>query len=215
MPSWILTCCIAASVLILWRRFRRCRRTRWAQVVPEELASLRLKFSEESFTNDHGRPMAAKVDQVFERADGALVLLESKHRDRPVVHLSDVVQLTAQAYVLAKRGHQLAPYAYVRLVMADGTATTRRVRLIRPADIERMYDRYWQLRDGHAAPGLPPCSRCSTSVTSGPVACPGGAATLLRNQPQQRLNGPSGVNAPHFGPLSFRFYRLRRERMAA
>jgi CRISPR/Cas system-associated exonuclease Cas4 (RecB family) len=88
---------------------------------PASLRDAELVFVERLFSSSGRWPAVARVDRVYRKASGNLVLAELKTRSIPVVTRSDVIQLSAQrvamedelratvadeAYVLVPRGRR-------------------------------------------------------------------------------------------------------------
>jgi CRISPR/Cas system-associated exonuclease Cas4 (RecB family) len=88
---------------------------------PARLRDAELVFVERQFRSSGRWPVVARVDRVYRKPSGILVLVELKTRASPVVTRSDVIQLSAQrmamedelhatvadeAYVLIPRGHR-------------------------------------------------------------------------------------------------------------
>lgn len=88
---------------------------------PARLRDAELVFVERQFRSLGRWPVIARVDRVYRKPSGILVLVELKTRASPVVTRSDVIQLSAQrmamedelhatvadeAYVLIPRGHR-------------------------------------------------------------------------------------------------------------
>jgi CRISPR/Cas system-associated exonuclease Cas4 (RecB family) len=105
--SWVMAVRRAAAA-------ERCQR-------PASLRDAELVFVERQFRSSGRRPVVARVDRVYRKPSGILVLVELKTRASPVVTQSDVIQLSAQrlameaelratvaaeAYVLVPRGHR-------------------------------------------------------------------------------------------------------------
>lgn len=88
---------------------------------PASLRDAELVFVERQFRSSGRWPVVARVDRVYRKPSGILVLVELKTRASPVVTRSDVIQLSAQrvamedelratvadqAYVLIPRGRR-------------------------------------------------------------------------------------------------------------
>jgi CRISPR/Cas system-associated exonuclease Cas4 (RecB family) len=91
---------------------------------PARLRDAELVFVERQFRSSGRWPVVARVDRVYRKPSGILVLVELKTRASPVVTRSDVIQLSAQrmamedelraivadeAYVLVPRRHRGTP----------------------------------------------------------------------------------------------------------
>lgn len=62
---------------------------------PARLRDAELVFVERQFRSSGRRPVVARVDRVYRKPSGILVLVELKTRASPVVTRSDVIQLSA------------------------------------------------------------------------------------------------------------------------
>lgn len=88
--------------------------------LPSELRDARLVWSEKSFRSQGPVPLSVRIDRAYRLPGGDLVLVEFKRRARRRVFLSDVVELSAQRYVLQRAGHLVSRRAYVVLVPPGG-----------------------------------------------------------------------------------------------
>jgi hypothetical protein len=119
---------------------------RW--YMPGELARGRLVMADQILRTARGKPMEARIADLFQRRDGALVLVESRSRGLPRVYPSDVAHLSAVAYVLRHCDHPLittapvATHAWVR-VLNGQSAHPRylKVALLDASAVEALADR--------------------------------------------------------------------------
>jgi len=97
--------------------------------------------------------MKGRVDQAFELQDEhtALILTDTKNRESGKVLKKDVVQLSCYAYMLTAQGRRVLNRAYLRMVRTGGKLY-RPIKLLPPAVVERFYDRYHAIRQGHVKP---------------------------------------------------------------
>ena len=122
--------------------------------LPAELRDARLLWTEETFHHEGDISMTVRVDRVYRTRDGRLTLIEFKRRAAHRTYRSDVVELSAQRYVLQKVGHAVDRRAYVVLVSPDGgSARALLVELQDAEQIERRAARYVELVSGARAPG--------------------------------------------------------------
>jgi len=132
------------------------------RAMPEEIANAALVISERTLKRGGPRPFAAKTDQVFRTELGFLVPVETKTRRR--VTASDIVQISCQAVALQEIGTP-ADYGYIRLSPPGRNPIYQRVKLLGTAEIDRLWERYQQLRTRKAQPTARPtpsrCSRCA------------------------------------------------------
>lgn len=115
---WAMMILVVAIGFVGWviavRRAARRQR-------PARLRDAELVFVERQFRSSGRWPVVARVDRVYRKPSGILVLVELKTRASPVVTRSDVIQLSAQrmaiedelratiadeAYVLVPRGYR-------------------------------------------------------------------------------------------------------------
>jgi CRISPR-associated exonuclease Cas4 len=125
MAGVLVLVVILSAVLLCIFGVVRCLRLRrtgsdqdW---LPAELRDAELLWSERAFRSDGPVPIAVRIDRAYRAAGGDLVLIEFKRRARCRVHLSDVVELSAQRYALQHVGHVVSRHAYVVVVLPDGT----------------------------------------------------------------------------------------------
>ena len=107
---------IADALLALWFVLRALRRRRvddrdW---LPAELRAARLIYAERLFRSSGPVRVSAKVDRAYRDRAGVVVLVELKTRRADKVHLSDVIELSAQRHALmAHTGEIVAMHGYV------------------------------------------------------------------------------------------------------
>lgn len=172
-----LLCVIAALALglavfivraLLWRApdpgsaadYERTERAR----MPTELANGQLVVNEKTLKRGGARPLFAKMDQVFLTPSGVLVPMETKARG--YVTPADIVQLSAQAAVLAySRAEVVARWGYVRLAPPNRRPIYRRVNLLSEVDLDVLWDRWAALKAGRATAAANPhphrCRNCA------------------------------------------------------
>ena len=81
---------------------------------PVRLRDAELVFVERQFRSSGRWPVIARVDRVYRKPSGILVLVELKTRASPVVTRSDVIQLSAQRMAMEDELHAIvADEAYV------------------------------------------------------------------------------------------------------
>lgn len=125
--------------------------------MPAVIAHGRLVISEEYFRTTVPRPLGARLDQAYIGSDGLVYPVDSKTRDREVVHATDLIELSVQAAVLRTGnvavilGHAVASIGYVRVVTARGV-TYLPTRLLTDAELASVYDRREALLRGDVAP---------------------------------------------------------------
>lgn len=145
------------------RRFRFRRGLRRKHRDPEQPAHLaKLVMAERDVFTDYPVPLAGRPDEIHRSKDKLLVPVDTKTRRRPAVYLSDVIQLSTYAVLLAHgsysrtprrllRKRRVAGYGYVRCVTPAGTRW-RRTELLTEAEIVQLYNRRIALEQGRIAP---------------------------------------------------------------
>ena len=78
---------------------------------PVRLRDAELVFVERQFRSSGRWPVVARVDRVYRKPSGILVLVELKTRASPVVTRSDVIQLSAQRMAMDVNGCQEALFS--------------------------------------------------------------------------------------------------------
>ena len=68
-------------------------------------------------------PIAVRIDRAYRSPREGLVLIEFKHREKRRAYLADVVELSAQRYVLQLAGHVVSRRGFVVVILPDGTRT--------------------------------------------------------------------------------------------
>ena len=158
----------ACAAVVRWA-LRRVLGRRLKRGLPDELARGRVVLAESRIRCAKPVPMHGAPDEVWQAPDGALIVVETKTRDRARVHRSDVVQLSAYRVMLLNGrdrrvgGLPVKPYGYVRIVHGRQT-TWRRVELLSEQQIIGLWRRYQAVMHGRIAargaryPGL--CRTC-------------------------------------------------------
>ncbi len=147
---WLLVVGVVLAVLVLWRRRAGWRAAwlRWERM-PKELQTAHRVASEEVLRCERPIALSGAPDPVYPRADGALVLVETKRRQRAQVYDADLAQLSTYRLLLAGqkrfREQPVADYGYVRLATPDGIIY-RRVSWWEEARVVELHRRYWALR---------------------------------------------------------------------
>ena len=118
--------------------------------LPHELRGARLVHAEETFKSEALR-LVARLDRAYEVA-GELVLVEFKTRQAPVVHLSDVVELSVQRAALQGERHvPVSTTAWVVIEDSSGrTRSPQRVPLVDVREVEALRNRYLAVSSGTA-----------------------------------------------------------------
>ncbi|RSE57623.1 hypothetical protein EGT81_19500 [Alcaligenes faecalis] len=146
---------LAATVLVVlmmpivlgradcWRHERNESVGKWFvnEKMPAALRNATLYMNERTLAMQKPVRLNAKVDQVYRKRNGLLVLVETKTRNQHRVYDSDIYQLSLYALILSIVHKQRVSHtAYVRTVIGDsGNRSVRYhlVRLISPATLLR------------------------------------------------------------------------------
>lgn len=157
--------------------------------MPLELRRATLAYAEQLFRAP-GRPMiTAKVDRVYRRRDGRLVLVELKTRRMNRVYLSDVIELSAQRVAITRgAGEDVLGHAYVVVQGPTGRRATHRVRLLSADELDQLVLRREDVLAGAVRPRLAHMKGlCKTCVFA--PECSRGRAN--RNSPTKQNEGSS------------------------
>lgn len=139
-------------------------RLRW----PPGLLDAELLWSEKRFSCSSPTPLVVRVDRVYRRSDGQMIVVEFKRRDETKAYLSDRVQLSLQRYVLERLGNSVCRHGYV-IVIGDSLRPlgSIRVALEDRVKVEERIARLRAIRAGWMQPnaaGSPKlCMSCSFS----------------------------------------------------
>lgn len=121
---FILLCALALFTVALWAlraatcRFLGHRADR--EWLPADMHTAKLLWSEKLFRCRRPVPIVVRIDRAYRGRDGELTLIEFKRRAACRVHLSDVVELSVQRYVLQRAGHRVSGRAHVVVVPSGG-----------------------------------------------------------------------------------------------
>ena len=155
---------LSALVLALRRRgISAERRSR-----PRGLLGSELVYMEKLFRTAHPFPLVARVDRVYRRAGGSLVLVELKMRDASRVHETDLIQLSVQKIVIeAQTGEHVESKAFLSFASPTGkqAARAQSVRLFGTEEIVALARRREAILAGRAEPtyarSVKACSGCA------------------------------------------------------
>lgn len=107
----------------------------------DALATAVLLLNETNIHTSVPVPLHGRVDQVFKLANGNLLILDTKVRDREKVYLSDRVQLTVYAIILTHMGYSVSSEGIIRIVGRHSTAY-KVIPLLPERSIVELYHRY-------------------------------------------------------------------------
>ena len=124
MLGWILVGALVAVAALclpracrLWAKYGR-RELDW---LPTDLRDAELVWSEKSFQSEGPMPIAVRIDRAYRSPRAGLVLIEFKRREKRRAYPSDVVELSAQRFVLRQAGHVVSRRGFVVVILPDGT----------------------------------------------------------------------------------------------
>ncbi|WP_298434279.1 PD-(D/E)XK nuclease family protein [Ottowia sp.] len=143
---------VALLVLAAWllRRWWFSGDRGW---MPLELRRATLAYAEHLFRAP-GRPtITAKVDRVYRRRNGWLVLVELKTRRINRVYLSDVIELSAQRVAITgETGERVLAHAYVVVQGPTGKRVPHKVQLLGAEEVKALVLRRKALLAGLVQP---------------------------------------------------------------
>ena len=160
MPATELEILLAGCVICVaavWAAARTVRRLslKVDEWMPEGLRDHTLAYSERTFRSGDDRQVVARVDRAYRGPTGLIVLVELKTRQADRVHLSDIIELSAQRVALAgETGEPVARIAWV-VVESAGRRTAHRVTLLTPRAVWDLAARRDALLAGAASPSYP------------------------------------------------------------
>ena len=145
MPAaelWLLLAGCVACVMAAWAAPRLVRRRSVnVQWMPEALKDHTLAYSERTFRSGDGRSVVARVDRAYRGRNGLIVLVELKTRRADRVHLSDIIELSAQRVALAgETGETVAGIGWVVVELVP-RRTAHRVTLMSPQEVSDLASR--------------------------------------------------------------------------
>lgn len=152
-------------VTAVWAAARIVRRLslKVDEWMPEGLRDHTLAYSERTFRSGDDRQVVARVDRAYRGPTGLIVLVELKTRQADRVHLSDIIELSAQRVALeGETGESVAPAAWVVVESAAGRSA-HSVRLLSPQVVWDLASRREALVAGTESPHYPATSRVCAS----------------------------------------------------
>lgn len=125
----------------------------WEEGMPWRLRHCKVVLNEQQIYTDGPLPMHGTPDQVLERANGDLVILDSKTRDRAEVFISDIIQMSVYRYILTHGyGRKVSPHGYVRLVQVKPghkpKVKYKKVRLLGDLAMNHLWHEYTAISKG-------------------------------------------------------------------
>ena len=124
---------------------------RSARALPKPLRGATLFSNERGLKIAEPIALSGRPDQVWQSTNGSLVVTDTKTRTTTRVYDSDIVQLSAYAYMLRAEGHPVHDTAYVRTPARFGSRYTP-VELLPGAAIEALHARYHAVMAGTTEP---------------------------------------------------------------
>lgn len=168
MPAaelWLLLAGCVACVTAAWAAARIVRRrsVKVDQWMPEALKDHTLAYSERTFRSGDDRQVTARVDRAYRGSSGLIVLVELKTRPANRVHLSDIIELSAQRVALEdETGESVAGIGWV-VVESGARRKAHPVTLKSPRTIWGLVSRRDALLAGTESPDYPTASGVCTS----------------------------------------------------
>lgn len=166
----ILLAGCAICVTAVWAAARTVRRLslRVDEWMPEGLRDHTLAYSERTFRSGDDRQVVARVDRAYRGPTGLIVLVELKTRQADRVHLSDIIELSAQRVALeGETRESVAPAAWVVVESAAGRSA-HSVRLLSPHVVWDLASRREALLAGTESPHYPGTRRvCASCIYRG------------------------------------------------
>ena len=152
----VLAVLAAAALAVLY--------VRASQALPASLRGAALHLNERNLQLAEPIALSGRPDQVWLSRDGALVVTDTKTRRTPRVYDSDIVQLSAYAYMLRRlEDRPVHPVAYVRTPATLGSRFVP-VDLLPDEAIEALHARYHAVAGGRTDPrcnaGEALCGHC-------------------------------------------------------
>lgn len=140
---------IGGAAAVLWWRAHNA--------LPAALRGASLHLNEKNLSIKRPVALSGRPDQVWLSRDGQLVVTDTKNRKSARVYDSDVIQLSAYAYMLRQlEAHPVSDTAYVRAPALLGSRFVP-VTLLPGAEVEALHARYHALLSGEIA------ARCNGS----------------------------------------------------
>jgi|GEM_PF-6522812 len=143
---------LAATVYLLYQHTKRLVFNKQLTAnLPKDLCRGSLYMCERLLTIFQPVRLCGKVDEVWERADGVLVPVDTKVRQKFITNLSDRYQLTGYALLLKHhpetRKKKIANYGYVRIPSNAGDVYLK-AQLLKEHHYMNIYGRYALLKEG-------------------------------------------------------------------
>ena len=147
---------ILCGLFVAWLFWRalQLRKPRTSDWMPHELRASRLAYAEQLFRSSGPVSVSAKVDRAYRDQAGVVTLVELKTRKADRVHLSDVIELSAQRFALGSQTGEVVNtrgYVVVQIAGLRGSSV-HRVDLLTAGEIQALSARRQTLLEGAVKP---------------------------------------------------------------
>ena len=156
---------VLVLTMYLVARGRRGQANHDQRGLPKELREAEVAYAEQTFRSTR-RKLVARLDRAY-RVDGVLKLVELKTRQRNIVHMADIIELSVQRVALRDATDEpVARDAWVLVQNAtSGARRAHRVTLLETNEIDAMRERFvalsrGQIRDPQPAGLIRQCQSC-------------------------------------------------------
>ena len=87
--------------------------------MPKEICESSVFLNEEDIECTGEHELIGRVDQVFQKEDGTLIIMDTKTRKKHKVYDGDIFQLSLYKYILEQNGHTVSKIGYIRTVKQE------------------------------------------------------------------------------------------------
>ena len=147
---------ILCGLFVAWLFWRalQLRKPRTSDWMPHELRASRLAYAEQLFRSSGPVSVSARVDRAYRDQAGVVTLVELKTRKADRVHLSDVIELSAQRFALGSQTGEVVNtrgYVVVQIAGLRGSSV-HRVDLLTAGELQALSARRQTLLEGAVKP---------------------------------------------------------------
>ena len=138
---------------LVWRALLRGK-TGANDWMPRELRASRLAYAEQLFRSAGPVSVSARVDRAYRDHAGVVTLVELKTRKADKVHMSDVIELSAQRFALSSQTGEVVDatgYVVVRIASLRGSSV-HQVDLLAADEVQALVPRRKALLQGTVKP---------------------------------------------------------------
>ena len=130
----LITSVVFFLLIVISRKKKKALLNEFNHFLPKIFNGARCVMNEQNISMRHPIAVHGRIDQLFKLANGYHIIVDTKNRGYNKVFLSDRVQLSVYAMILASKGYSINPTAYLRITGTKRPIYTP-VKLLKPEQV--------------------------------------------------------------------------------